>query len=224
VLEYQQTSMVWIRGWLEHEFGIAARDIEWHMERAPERSHGGATGFRPGEGVRLSYIPPEKSMGAMMLARELDVLPFYPPLVRDLVDRGTVDLSGRREVRPLFVDPVAEARRYLAKTNIFPINHGVVIRRAIAERHPELVRDVFDTFVRANAYGAQRRASLLAPATEVGTVGATLAHDLRADPLAYGLKANRPTLDALFTYIFEQGLSSRRVAIDEIFAPGILDT
>ena len=45
VPEYQQTWAIWSRGILQHEFDVHARDIEWFMERNPDKSHGGATGF-----------------------------------------------------------------------------------------------------------------------------------------------------------------------------------
>ena len=67
------------------------------------------------------------------------------------------------------------------------------------------------------------RRSLAAPAADVGLLDAATGTALAADPLAYGVKANRPTLDALLAYIHEQGLRSRRVAIDELFAAPILD-
>src|SRR5215204_6845072 len=47
VPEYQQTAALWARGVLQHEFGVSPEDVEWFMERTPERSHGGATGFQP---------------------------------------------------------------------------------------------------------------------------------------------------------------------------------
>src|SRR5262245_58614241 len=51
VPEYQQTAAIWGRGVLQHEFGVHARDMEWFMERPPDKSHGGATGFMPPAGV-----------------------------------------------------------------------------------------------------------------------------------------------------------------------------
>ena len=40
VPEYQQTSAIWGRGVLQHEFGVHPRDIHWHMERNPDKSRG----------------------------------------------------------------------------------------------------------------------------------------------------------------------------------------
>src|SRR5881396_1224519 len=72
VPEYQQTAALWSRGVLKHEFGVDPTDLEWWMERTPERSHGGATGFRPPEGVRFHQIPAEESIGTMLMDGKLD--------------------------------------------------------------------------------------------------------------------------------------------------------
>src|SRR5215207_3750218 len=103
VPEYQQTAALWARGVLQHEFGVSPRDIEWWMERTEERSHGGATGFKPPEGVRLNRIPPEKSIGSMMLSGELDATLLY---IQDnnLVDRSKENLAASTKVRLLFPD------------------------------------------------------------------------------------------------------------------------
>jgi 4,5-dihydroxyphthalate decarboxylase len=37
---------------------------------------------------------------------------------------------------------------------------------------------------------------------------------------AYGLKANRPTYEAIGRYVHEQGLSPRIFKADELFVPG----
>src|SRR5579859_7325179 len=39
VPEYQQTAALWTRGVLEHEFGVAPREMEFWMERTPSHSH-----------------------------------------------------------------------------------------------------------------------------------------------------------------------------------------
>ena len=136
VPEYQQTWAIWSRGVLQHEFGVHARDIEWFMERNPDKSHGGATGFTAPPGVRVNQIPPTTNMGEMLLRGELDGSLHY--LVdNNLVDRSTVDVSG--VTRYLFPDPAAEGRRFYAKTGLFPINHTVVVRRSLLEQ-PSLDR------------------------------------------------------------------------------------
>ena len=68
VPEYQQTAALWNRGILQHEFGISPTELEFWMERVPDHSHGGATGFEPPPGVTIHQIPAEKSLGGMMLS------------------------------------------------------------------------------------------------------------------------------------------------------------
>ena len=55
--------------------------------------------------------------------------------------------------RRLFPDPVAEGVRYYKKTGLLPINHGMVVKRALAERHPWIVLNVLKAFERANDIG-----------------------------------------------------------------------
>ena len=57
VPEYQQTAALWTRGVLQHEFGVHPKDMEFWMERTPEKSHGGATGFKPPPGVVVHQVP-----------------------------------------------------------------------------------------------------------------------------------------------------------------------
>jgi 4,5-dihydroxyphthalate decarboxylase len=221
VPEYQQTWAIWSRGILQHEFGVHARDIEWFMERNPEKSHGGATGFKPPEGVRLHYIPPSTSMGEMLLKGDLDGAIHYLP-ERNLVDRSTVDVS--RVTRYLFADPAAEGRRYFAKTGLYPINHTLVVRRSLLERHPWLALNLFSAFVAAKEEIARVGQSYLHWYFETGLIDGPVKRTLAAnDPLAYGFKAARPVLETIAQYVHEQGLSARRVALGEMFAPSTLD-
>ena len=146
VPEYQQTWAIWSRGILQHEFGVHARDIEWFMERNPDKSHGGATGFTAPPGVRVNQIPPTTNMGEMLIRGELDGSLHY--LVdNNLVDRSTVDVSG--VTRYLFPDPAAEGRRFYAKTGLFPINHTVVVRRSLLESRPWIALNLYSAFVAA---------------------------------------------------------------------------
>ena len=193
VLEYQQTSVVWIRGILESEFGVSATELEWFMERSPEQSHGGTTGFSPPPGVRLSYVPQESSLAAMLAAGTIDAILFQPPVV-DGIDQKADGARERLKSRPLFADPGAESSRYYAKTEIVPVNHAVIVRRSILEEHPNVAAEIYDAFNRA--------------------------HDKSVAP--YGVRANRKALETLMRYLAAQQLTEYEVALDEVFAPAAL--
>jgi 4,5-dihydroxyphthalate decarboxylase len=222
VPEYQQTAAIWGRGVLQHEFGVHAREIEWFMERGADKSHGGATGFAAPAGVRVNQIPPSTNIGEMLLAGALDATLLYLTN-RNLVDRSRIDLSADARVRPLFADRAAEGRRYYTKTGIYPINHTVVVRRALLERHPWIALNVYSAFAAARERLARQADAFLEPYLHTGVLGDDAKRALARDPMAYGVKAARPVLETIAQYVHEQGLTERRVALDEIFAPSTMD-
>ncbi len=222
VPEYQQTSAIWSRGILQNEFGVNQRDIEWFMERTPDMSHGGSTGFKPPDGVKLNQIPASTNIGEMMVKGELDATLLYLTNT-NLVDRSSIDLNREASVQPLFADGAAEGRRYYAKTGIYPINHTMVMRRELYEKHPWIPLNVFSAFLNAKEKGVRDARKLLSPWFEVGALGPDAAKGFRADPLAYGVRAARPVLETIAQFVHEQGLTSRRVAVEEVFAKSTLD-
>ena len=92
VAEYQQTAALWIRGILEHDFGVSQYKIHWYMERSEEMSHGGATGFKPPPGISFNRIAPNKSLVSTLIDNELDVAHVASPFVlqANTLDRRAV--------------------------------------------------------------------------------------------------------------------------------------
>jgi 4,5-dihydroxyphthalate decarboxylase len=222
VPEYQQTAALWSRGVLKHEFGVEPEDLEWWMERTEERSHGGATGFQPPPGIRFHRIPADQSIGTLLLEGKLDASLLY--LSHDnLVDRSRVDLQGNPTFRLLFTDPVAEGQRYYRKTGLFPINHGMVVRRSVYEQHPWVALNLFNAFRLAKEQVAARMRELVSTHLELGLLGPEARQALQVDPYPYGVRSNQKVLETVARYSFEQGLTPRVMRMDEIFAPSTLD-
>jgi 4,5-dihydroxyphthalate decarboxylase len=222
VPEYQQTAALWTRGVLQHEFGVAPRDMEFWMERTPDISHAGATGFTPPPGVTIHQIPAEKNIGSMMLSGELDATLLY---LREanLVDRSTADLWNHPDIKPVFPDPVAEGIRYFRKTGIYPINHGMVIKREIVEKNPWVVLNLYKAFERANDLADQIRMEELEYHIATGKIPRELVPELKAPMALHGIKSNRPVLETAAAYSQEQGLTPRLMKLDEIFAPSTME-
>ena len=222
VPEYQQTAALWSRGILEHEFGVAPKDMEFFMERIPDISHGGSTGFQPPEGVTVNYISPETNMGEMLLRKELDATLLYLP-DGNLVDRSTADLENHPNFGPLFPDPYAEGKRYFEKTGLFPINHGMVVRRQVAEEHPWVVLNVYKMMEQAAQHAETQRLAHIRNHFDVGLLPSEY-EDAIATPLVrHGIIANRKELEAITQYSFEQGLTPRKLALEEVFAESVMD-
>lgn len=219
VPEYQQTAALWARGVLQHEFGVHAKDIEFWMERTPEKSHGGATGFTPPPGVVVKQIPADKSIGSMMLAGELDAALHYLS-GRNLVDRSRADLASHPDFKYLFADPIVEGIRYYRKTGLFPINHQAVVRRDTFEKEPWVVLNLIKAFNRANEIANARRQEHVDYHLATGL----LAGDARTPVLHHGVKANRKVIETIAQYSLEQGLTQRLIKIEELYAPNALES
>ncbi len=223
VPEYQQTAALWIRGILQSEFGVTPRDMEFWMERVPARSHAGAVGFKPPPGVTINQIPPEKSIGSMMVKGELDACMFY---IRNqnLVDRSSEDLHNHPDIKPLFPDSAAEGVRYYQKTGIYPINHGMVVKREIAERNPWVVVNLLKAFNDANDIANRERIEHVNYHLETGLVPPQYRAALATPIITHGIKANRNTLETAAAYSLEQGLTPRLLKLDELFARNSLNS
>jgi 4,5-dihydroxyphthalate decarboxylase len=222
VPEYQQTAALWTRGVLQHEFGVSPTEMEFWMERVPSHSHAGGVGFKPPPGVTIHQIPIEKSIGSMMVSGELEAVIHY---IRhdNLVDRSKVDLNHHPDIKTLFPDPLAEGVRYFRKTGIYPINHGMVIRRELAEKHPWAILNLLKAFDKANATADVQRIEHVEYHAASGMISPEAAKALREGVLRHGIKANRLILETAAQMSLEQGLTPRLMRLDEIFAKSTLD-
>jgi 4,5-dihydroxyphthalate decarboxylase len=158
----------------------------------------------------------------MMLAGDLDAVIHY---IRhtNLVDRSTADLYNHPGIRTLFPDPAAEGVRYFRKTGIFPINHGMVVRRGIAEQHPWVVLNLLKAFEQANELTNKQRIEHVDYHAAAGLISPESAKALREPIVRHGVKANLKVLETAAQYSFEQGLTPRLVKLSEIMAGSTLD-
>jgi 4,5-dihydroxyphthalate decarboxylase len=222
VPEYQQTAALWTRGILQHEFGVAPKDMEFWMERTPSHSHRGAMGFTSPAGVTIHQIPPEKNIGTMMLSGELEATLLY--LVNsNLIDRSTADLWHHPDIKPLFPDTLAEGVRFYRKTGIYPINHGMVIKREIVEEHPWTVLNLLKAFECANEIANQQRLEHVSYYLAAGLIPREAKEALAKSIVTHGIKANRHVLETAAQYSFEQGLTPRLVKLEEVFAASTME-
>ena len=223
VPEYQQTAALWTRGYLQHEYGVHPRDMEFWMERNDDCSQGAAIGFKPPPDVKLNFIPNDTNLGEMLLQGKLDGALRYLAGTDNLVDRSTVDLSRHPDFKSLFPDPHAEGVRFYTKTGLYPINHCMVIKREITNRHPWTVLNLFKAFVRANDIAEKARMEAVAYHVETGLLPPEARKALTTPLIRHGVKANRRVLETTAQYSFEQGLTPRLVKIEEMFAPSVME-
>jgi 4,5-dihydroxyphthalate decarboxylase len=216
--EYQMTAPVWIRGILSDEYGVKVTDAQYFTggEEEPGRTEKLALDLPPT--IRVARIGPDQTLARMLADGELDAL---------YTARAPSTFYSRpNEIRRLFPDYVAAERDYFVRTRIFPIMHTVVIRRDVYERHRWCARELYKAFALAQrktyrdlAETAAHKAMLPWLTAHVEDAQRTLG----ADWWAYGLEPNRHVLEAFLRYHHEQGLSKRRLAPEELFAPETLE-
>jgi 4,5-dihydroxyphthalate decarboxylase len=208
VPDYGMAAAVWVRGLLQHEYGVRPSQVEWVQ--------GGAARLeRPlPPDVRLTRAPARTDLDTLLAQGEIDFLvaPFPPSSFR----RG-VPTVGR-----LFPDYKTVEQDYYRRTRIYPIMHVVVIRRALYERHPWMALSLYQAFCAAKERGYRRLLELGSAQATMAWLQPALDEEqalLGRDHWPYGVEANRPTLAALLQYLPEQGLTDRQVAVEELFAP-----
>jgi 4,5-dihydroxyphthalate decarboxylase len=229
VAEYQQTAALWIRGILEHDFGVSQYKIHWYMERSEEMSHGGATGFKPPLGISFNRIDKSKSLASTLQQNELDIAHVSSPWV---LRANTLDRSSRitgkddwSKIAPLFPDRLAEATRFYKQHGFLPVNHAYIIRGDIHRQHPWLAASLYEGFLRAKALARERLIEQIPAALIFGQEYLAMTRELIGDdPFPFGIKANQAMLDTITDYSHEQGLTPRKMKIEELFAESTLDT
>jgi len=215
VLSYVNTAAVWVRGILRDDYGVQPDHIKWMESRAVKQA------FQPPPGVALESIPPDRTLDDMLAAGELDAI-MSPAMPQPF-------LAGQPTVRRLFGDFATLEKDYFRRTGVFPIMHLVVIRGALDRAYPWLAMSLYKAFCLAKTLCLRALYDTVALKSSLPWLIAEVeeARELfgRADYWPYGLEdeMNRTTLGALLRYAQEQGITSRPLAFEELFAPSVLD-
>ena len=219
VSAYSQSSLVWIRGILEHEYGVKPKEMHWVVSsKASEGKVSENESVRP-KGVPIEDGPPGRNESELLVEGVVDAV-FAAKEPQAYID-------GNPIVRRLFPNSRATEQAYFEKTRIFPIMHAVAIRNDVIEKYPWLPKRTFEAY-------SQSKALMYADMRDVGWVMIALpwfAQELEdtrklmgENFWPYGLTPdNRKTLDALFQYSHEQGFSQRKLNIEELFHPSTHD-
>jgi 4,5-dihydroxyphthalate decarboxylase len=227
--EYQQTAALWQRGILEHDFGVSQYKVHWYMERTEELSHGGATGFTPPQGISFQRILPDKSMASMLVSNELDAAAINSPWknMPNVIGRSH-RIPGAEgdwsKVKLLFPDRRAEGARFYKKYGFLPVNHAYTIRGDIYKKYPWVAFNLYTGFVKAKEYFNAKLVDSIPSALFFGREYLSMTQEtFGKDPYPYGVKSNRKMLETLIDFSHEQGLTAKKMKIEELFAESTLD-
>ncbi|NQV55464.1 MAG: ABC transporter substrate-binding protein [Rhodospirillales bacterium] len=209
---YTQTAAIWIRGMLESDHGVDLSGVHW-VQGAIEKagSHGNAKVPPLLKPVDIEINDSGKSLSDMLAAGELDAV---------LGSRMPDSIVTSDDVERLFPDFRAEEKDYYIRTGIHPIMHLVAIRDDVFKANPWIAKPLYDAFNKSKDIafaelgfsGAQK---IMLPFL-YGDI-AEVEELFGGDPWPYGVDANRNSIEALISYMVDQGLIAESLTADELF-------
>lgn len=214
VPEYQMTAPVWIRGILSDEYGVDPTSVRYFTggEEEPGRDEKLKLNLPPAFSV--TPIGPDQTLAQMLAEGEIDAL--------HTARTPSTFYSRPDQVKRLFPNFVEAEKDYFRRTGIFPIMHVVAIRRPVYEANRWIAQSLFKAFSAAQRVTYDNLAVTSAMTSmlpwQVAAVEEARA-ELGDDWWPYGFAKNRAVLDTFLRYHHEQGLSSRRLRPEELFAP-----
>jgi 4,5-dihydroxyphthalate decarboxylase len=206
---YTMTAAVWIRGHLQHQYGVDLSTCRW-LEGAINHAgrHGEPSSPPLLKPVKIEHDKDSRSLSELLAKGEIDVIV------------GTQHPNPHPDIAPLFPDARAVERDFAIKTKIFPMMHLIVIRRDVYERNPWIADKLYKGFVDAKNLALarlKRGHPLMLPWLHQDL------HELDevfgGDPYPCGIEANRPSLAALVQYMVEQDFIPKPIPLEDIFVP-----
>lgn len=210
---YRTALTVWARGLLHERYGIDFAAVHWVLQ---------AKEVFPihDSKVHIEYVDESKNMSQRLIAGELDAM------ITDISDtKMFASLENNPRITRLFPNYTEEDQRLYRETGIYTPVHMIAMSRKLDRNHPELA---------GKLYAAFEQAKQLAYDDILSDRGGFSVVYLRermkeqiaswGDPWKYGIKANKPTIDAFIRYNVDQGMIRRAPSYGQIFAAGTLDT
>lgn len=209
---YTMTAAIWIKGFLQHEYGVDLSKLHWVQGAINAQGGHGAPTIMP----LVKPVPIEVNTSGRPLG--------------DLLEDGAIDaiigtslpsnIKRAPHLRRLFPDYHAVERDYYERTKIFPVMHLIALRRSVHERYPFVATSLYQAFEESKNMALAKMKYLGALRYMLPWMTASLDEIddvFGGDPWPSGVEANRPTLEALSTYLHEQFVTARRMDVDELF-------
>lgn len=201
---YQNSLALWLRGYLEHEFGVAPTSMRWLRLREE------AFDFEAPPKVDIQSVPADARVEDLVVHDQIDavMIPSIP----------LAFLDGTPYLRRVFRDVRAVEIEYFRRTADFPIMHVLVVRDQVLQEAPWVAARVRQLFEESKAryyeYASQ-------PFRLGQPFGSLIREEERVlmgpDPWAFGIEPNERSLRLLTQYAWEQGLTRRRLEVAELF-------
>ena len=219
---YSSSGLTHVRGVLQEEYGVKPEEIEWISTQKDSASNltGGVSDWekvRP-EGVKITDAPADEDESSLLISGQVDAI-FHPAEPKVYQDRNPI-------VERLFKDHRSVESAFYKKTGMFPIMHCISIKRETAEKHPWLPKAVFEAYSKAKQIDYEFMQNWGWVMDSLPWYGQELneTQELMGENFyPYGLEASASSFETAIRYVYEQGLSKRRVGLEEMFEKSTLE-
>ena len=219
---YSSTSLTWLRGIFQDEYGVKPEDIEWVISKKDSSSKESGKISKNEQlipkGITVREGKPGMDESDLLLSGEVDAL-FHAA-------QPKAYMEGNPLISTLFPDSRKTEKEYYNKTGIFPIMHAIAVKKSIIEKQPQLVEDIFRAYSESKAIDYKFMKSLGWAYNSLPWYGQELESTIELmgkNFWPYGIEPNRKTLETLFRYSHEQGLCNRELTIEELFHPSTIE-
>lgn len=213
---YSSTSLTWMRGIFQDEYGLKPEDVQWVMSNE-DSSKDTAGNISKQEqvapdGITVKLGPAGKDESELLLSGEVDAL-FHAAEPKAYA-------QGNPDVRRLFANSKGTEQQYFKKTGVFPIMHAVAIRKSLLKKEPWLAEAIFKAYSKAKTMDYMYMQKLGWAYDSLPWYSQEYEETKKLmgkNHWPYGVEANRKALENLFRYSYEQGLSKKHLKMDELF-------
>ena len=211
--EWAQTAGIYVRGFLAEGDGVDLAKIRWLQAGVNEPGRAEKVKLKLPAGIHYEARP-DTSLSAMLLSGEVDAV----------ISARTPDaFAPDSAIVRLFPNYRAEEERFFKKTGIFPIMHLITVRRTVFEQHPWVAMNLFKMFDEAKRRCFNRLRDFTCARIPLPWAAAMIdeiAAGYGPDPYPYGIEESRPTIEAFCRYAHDQGVTHRRMTVEDLFPPG----
>lgn len=133
VRAYTQTTGIWLRGLLQHDYGVDLSRLTWVCTDDPHLAE-----YRdPSNVERVPW--PSGALLDMLKAGEIDAA---------IIDGKASQHQG---IAPLIADPHKVAADWLARSGFLPVNHVLVVDARLSRERPDVIGDIYRMFSEVKA-------------------------------------------------------------------------
>jgi 4,5-dihydroxyphthalate decarboxylase len=205
------TTVLWVQGMLEDEYGVDPRSITWVTEREDQIGD-----WQPPPWARLETVPRGATVHSLLSSGAIDAA----------ITTGTWAPDEHPDIDFLFPNYAALERDYFKRTGFFPIMHTLVVKTSVLDEHPWVARSLFDAWQRSKEECYRWLEWQRVHQTSLWYRALWEEEKAAAGPDIYrwGFRDTRAEVDKMLEYAHRLGLTPRKFEPEDMFHPDTLDT